>query len=112
MCWVCGNHRQPASGPGAIGCCQCDTLLLQDLLAEQAQQHIVGRRVLGVQLEALALEVLHRAALFGQLIGERVAEHRQAAVLLPVLRKAPADAMAGLGKTGSLLRLGGQGASE
>src|SRR5207249_4848305 len=45
-----------------------DTLLLQDFLAEQAQQHIIGCRVLAVQLEALALEVLHDAALFGQLV--------------------------------------------
>ena len=38
-----------------------DTLLLKHLLAQQAQQHIIGRSILGVQLEALALEVLHGA---------------------------------------------------
>jgi len=89
-----------------------DALLLQDLLAEQAQQHIIGRRVLGCSLEALALEVLYRAALFGQLVGERVAERWEAAVLLPVLRKASTNAMAGLGKAGALLRMRRQGASE
>ena len=65
-----------------------------------------------MELEALALEVLHRTALFGQLVGQRVAEHRQAAVLLPVLREPPADTVAGLGKAGALLRLGGRGANE
>jgi hypothetical protein len=65
-----------------------------------------------VQLEALALEVLHRAALFGQLIGERVAEHRETTVLLPVLRKASANTVAGLSKAGLLLCAGGRGASK
>ena len=49
-----------------------DTLLLQDLLAEQAQQHIVGRRIPRMQLEALALEVLYGAAPFCQIVGQRL----------------------------------------
>jgi hypothetical protein len=49
---------------------------------------------------------LHRAALFGQLVTQRVAGHREAAVLLPVLRKAPANTVAGLRKAGLLLCVG------
>src|SRR5215212_465545 len=35
----------------------------RDVAAEQAEQHVEGRLVLRVQLEAVALEVLHRVGL-------------------------------------------------
>src|SRR4051794_10303685 len=38
-----------------------DALLLEHLFAQQAEQHIIRRGILGVQLEALALEVLYSA---------------------------------------------------
>src|SRR5262249_12868986 len=83
-----------------------DALLLEHFLAQQAKQHIVGWRVLGVQLKALALEILHRTAALGQLVAEWIAEYRQAAILAPVLRKATADAVAGLGEAALRLRGG------
>src|SRR6266545_4323179 len=62
----------------------------QQLAAEQTKLHLVGRTgVLGVELEARALEVLYRVGLAGILarrlerLGDRLAEQRQPAQLLP-----------------------------
>ena len=62
-----------------------------ELAAQQAEQHFgFGARVLGVVLEAGALEPLHDiglavgGALLKSLAADRVAEQRQAAVLRPV----------------------------
>src|SRR5690606_36684749 len=76
-------------------------LLSEPVHAEADEQHIVGRGVLRVQLEPVALEPLslERAALDELLLlgAHREAEDRQAAVLLPVLADPTADAEAGLG---------------
>ncbi len=86
-------------------------LLSQTVDAQPAQQYIVRASILGVQLEALALEPLglHRAALGAlkrPLLGDREAEDGQPAVLLPELADAAADAEAGLGEA-ARPRLGG-----
>jgi hypothetical protein len=64
-----------------------------------------------VQLEAVALEPLHLEwpALdqFFVLVGCWEAEHRQAAVLLPILANPAADTLAGLRETALVLRLDG-----
>src|SRR5438105_3011797 len=46
--------------------------------AQPAQQHVIGRLVFGVELEAVALEVLHGVPALGELLGERVAKDGQA----------------------------------
>src|SRR5207244_1046909 len=74
----------------------------QCLAAEEAQQDVAWSRVVGVQLEAGALEVRHRVGLavcganfiLGR--GDRVAELGQAAVVLPVYLHLLAYAQAGL----------------
>jgi hypothetical protein len=77
-------------------------LLHQPIGAQAAQQHIVGAPVLGVQLEAVALEPLHLHGpaldLLLALGRHREAKHRQPAVLLPELADAAIDALAGLGE--------------
>jgi hypothetical protein len=68
-------------------------LLIQAIRAEPAQQHVVGARVGGVQLQAGALEPLHlRRLAFDALLllwPDREAEYRQPAVLFPKLADAP-----------------------
>ncbi len=77
-------------------------LLRQAIDAQAAQQHIIGRLVLGVQLEPVALEPLHLEGLtLDELLllrADREAEDRQAAVLLPERADAPGDAETSLGK--------------
>src|SRR5690606_1618117 len=69
---------------------------------EQAELDLVGRAsVLRVELEPGALEVLHRVHLavgegLLQLAADRVAEHLDAAVLLPEAQEGARDAVAGL----------------
>jgi hypothetical protein len=70
-----------------------------------------------VQLEAIALEPLQLEQLafdlLLMLIGGREAEDRQAAVLLPELTDATADALAGLGEAALIgLRAGALGSSQ
>ncbi len=71
--------------------------LAQALVAQPAQQHVVGSRVLGVQLEAVALEELRHVRAAAHLLlarrAEWQAEDRQAAVLTPILGEAALDAV-------------------
>src|SRR5213080_3416960 len=65
------------------------TALLEDCVAQSAQQHMVGRPILGVQLQPVPLEVLNSViapilATLKELLAGRIAEDRQAAVGLPV----------------------------
>src|SRR5438094_9453902 len=76
---------------------------LGGLYPQEAEEHLVGGvGELGVQLEAVALEVLHGVALavggagLGQLLGDGVAEDGQAAVGLPVLEERAAEWVPGL----------------
>src|SRR3954451_21897977 len=75
---------------------------VQQLIAEQAQQHLVlATGQLGVRLEPRALEVLHLVWLnavevgFGERLADRVAVDRQPAMLPPIARKGTAQRMAG-----------------
>src|SRR5688572_4808483 len=72
----------------------------QCIVTEAAKQHIIGWRMLGVQFEAGALEPLgldcRALDIFRAQRRDRKAEHRQAAVALPISADAPADAQAGL----------------
>src|SRR5437879_3860684 len=75
--------------------------LVQNAPAELPQQHIIRWPVLGVVLEARALEVLHHIGLtvfkrFWELLAERIAELRQPAIAHPVAQKAAAQVVAGL----------------
>src|SRR5207249_2030378 len=97
------GYRLPAtpSDPAAV---------LEHLPAEVAEEHLRLAAVLGVELEARALEVLHRvvlavdAALLLELLGERVAVHgeaaelRQPAELVPVLEESAAQRVLRLGE--------------
>src|SRR5437868_4301424 len=81
--------------------------------AQLRQQHLVGRaRVLRVQFEDGALEVLHGIGLavqradFGELVGDRVALLGEAAVALPVGAELAAQRMAGLGKGARIVGVG------
>src|SRR5262245_42922997 len=73
-------------------------LLAQAIRAKAAKQDIVGAYVLGVQLQAVALELLDlQAPFFDQLLvlrADREAEDRQTAVLLPEVANASAHALA------------------
>ena len=66
-----------------------DTLLGEHLFAQQPEQHIVGRLVLGMQLEALALEILDVAAVFSQRVADRVAENTEPPFCCQNSRKRP-----------------------
>src|SRR5262249_54894202 len=74
----------------------------QAIGAEPPKQHIIRRRVLGMQLEPVALEPLqldHAAFdLLGTLIADWVAEHRQTAVLIPIFQNPPTNLVARLGE--------------
>ena len=74
-----------------------------DAPAELAEKHVVWGLVLGVELHAHALEVLHRVRLaiferFGENIADRVAVDGQLAVSVPVGEEWLADALAGFGE--------------
>src|SRR5262245_54261400 len=77
-------------------------LLIEPVDAQAAKQDIIGARILGVQLQTVALEPLelHRPALdlLLALRRDREAKDRQAAVLLPELADAAVDALTGLGE--------------
>src|SRR6266498_3515004 len=75
------SHRAWHDGLG----CPVDAALLERFGAQPPEQHVIGPRALLVQLEALALEVLDRAASFDQLARDREAKHGQPTVLLPEL---------------------------
>jgi hypothetical protein len=83
-------------------------LLGQPIGAEPTEQHIVGARILGVQLEPVALEPLHLQLTafyrFDLLRRYWKAKYRQATVLLPKLADTPLDTKACLRKT-ALARL-------
>ena len=67
---VCSNHRQPACGPASRPSAPVAAELAQALLAQQAEQHPVGRAgVLGVVLQAVALDPLGRVGLAGVGVG-------------------------------------------
>ena len=71
--------------------------------AELAEKNVVWGLVLGVELHAYALEVLHRVRLsiferFGENIADRVAVDGQLAVSVPVGEEWLADALAGFGE--------------
>ncbi len=72
-------------------------LLPEPIVAQPSEQDVVRGLLLGVELEAVALERLRQeAALVGLLVRrrrDRVAEDRQAAVLLPVVVEAALDAV-------------------
>src|SRR4051812_30833128 len=69
----------------------------QQVIAETTEQHIIWNGFLGMKLEAIALEVLREKTTLGGLLllssAEWIAEHGKAAVLLPVLAEASADAI-------------------
>jgi len=71
--------------------------LAQALVAQPAEQDIVGPCVLGVLLEAIALEELRLVRAAADLLlarrAERQAEDRQSAVLAPVLGEAARDSV-------------------
>src|SRR5262249_41923401 len=74
----------------------------QQLVAQPAEQHVIWRAVLGVLLEALALEPLGverglGALLHAHLAG-REAKDRQAGVAAPRPQKCPGGALARLGE--------------
>src|SRR5690606_3314867 len=87
--------------------------LPQPLVAEAAEEHIVGSGVLGAQLEAVALELLHQHLGAAYLLQARradgEAEHRQAAALLPIFGKAALDTVGHLAEAEPALRLSGRG---
>ena len=74
--------------------------LLVEKCAEQRKEHVIGRRVFGVQLEHRALEVLHRVGLavgvrdLLHLARDRIALLGQAAVRVPVLQELAAYGLA------------------
>ncbi|MFN8536401.1 MAG: hypothetical protein U0232_02850 [Thermomicrobiales bacterium] len=78
------------------------------LHAKQAEEHNVLALVLRVVLETRSLEVLHLVGLavggtdLVELVGEREALLRQAAIRLPVLEEGAADTLAGLGETAAI----------
>src|SRR5262245_7814191 len=61
---------------------------IQRVGAQAAEQYIVGRSVLGMQLQAVALKHLglERSTLdlLAGLVGDRVTEHRQPTIFIPV----------------------------
>ena len=69
---------------------------------EAAEQHVIGRLVLGVQFEAVALEILHGVAALGEWLAYRVAEDGEAAVGLPVFEELPSEVVARLGEVDRL----------
>src|SRR5207249_1452300 len=86
---------------------------LGGLYPQQAHEHLVGGvGELGVQLEAVALEILHRVGLaVGQawlleLLGDGVAEDGQAAVLLPEPEERPSECVPHLREVGQVLGVG------
>ncbi len=101
-----------AQGDGAVAVAEArgdismsDELLLVLLHAEQTEQNLVlGLSLLRVELEALALEILHVIALaigadLGELLTQRVAKLGQATIALPVGQERPgvvAQAVLGL----------------
>src|SRR3954468_20900980 len=75
---------------------------VQQLIAEQAQQHLIRAACqLGVRLKARALEVLHLVRLivvgvdFGERLADWIAVDRQPAVLPPIAREGAAQRVAG-----------------
>src|SRR6185295_12144454 len=71
-------------------------LRLKRIGAQPAEQDIVGRGILGVVLEAGALEGLaQRRAAHGR---DRVAKHRQPAVAAPVVQEAALERLASFGE--------------
>jgi hypothetical protein len=98
---VPGLAEKPAAGPrlllGEAG--PVAALAAQLLIAQPAEQHIVGRAVLGVGLEALALEPLGIEAALGRALRPAVAQgqpkHRQPAVALPEAQELAGSTSAG-----------------
>src|SRR5262245_22844145 len=82
------------------------SLVAQPVGAQPAKQHIVGRRVFRMQLEARPLEPLYPnwPALdpLALLRGNWKAEHTQPAVLLPVFMEAAGDAVARLAEAAAV----------
>ena len=105
-------ERQVAAVGGGEGAATAQPAGVGLLPAEQAEQHLgVGAFVLGVQLEAVALEILDGVGLavgrrdLDELLGERVAVDRQPAVALPVGAEHPAEAVPGLREVGAQDRI-------
>src|SRR5919199_6027496 len=72
-------------------------LSVQRVHTQTSQQHVVGRFVVRMPLNAVALEALHDERALGQVFAacrrERVPDDRQPAVLLAVLEEACLDAV-------------------
>ncbi len=93
-------------------------VLGEGLGPQEAEQHLVPRDLLGVVLEAVALEVLHGVGLaiggvdLGELLGQGEAEDREAAIALPVAQEGAAQGVAGLTERGAVGGAGvGRGAA-
>src|SRR6185437_14423257 len=69
--------------------------LVVSLAAEQAAFDLPGRCIVRVILQPLPLEVLHRVAVFGEFLTDRVAEDGQTAMCGPVVAETEAEPVAG-----------------
>lgn len=108
-----GEEATAGGGPTVDRPAPTAALTVLDFNAEVTEQDIVGRRVVGVEFEAVAFEPLHLHGLsfdhFLALCGDGEAKDGQTAVLLPEGAEAPVDTEAGFGKAAGLRGGGGLG---